>query len=113
MRAALFALLFACVAATGASCKQRVDDEDHAFVLARLRDYRYQMCAGNDAPCAVRVQTALTRWSASLGDGAAHPTEAQAKQLAELATQYGACLTKILVPEPPVTAPAVDAAVEK
>jgi len=86
------------VAITSASCKQRVSDDDSAFVLARLADYRDRMCACRDVPCAESVQADLSRWSAALGDKGADPTRAQATQLAELATAYGTCLTKILVP---------------
>jgi len=93
--------LLVVVTSTSTSCKRHVSEEDQASVLATLSSYRDRMCACMDAPCAQSVQAELSSWSAQLGDQGARPTEQQAKQLAELATQYGACLTKILVPASP------------
>lgn len=96
------------VVGTNTSCKQRVSDEENAYVLTRLANYRDRMCACTDSGCAASVQAELSQWSAELGDRAARPTAAAGKQLAKLATQYGECLTKILVPtEPAVTDAAV------
>jgi len=100
------AALAAVVVLATPACKKRSETGE---ALATFRAYQEQMCACRDKTCADRVTADLQRWSDEMARNErepAPPDETQLKQLQEVGTKLGECLTKLMgqgdAPAPPL-----------
>jgi hypothetical protein len=96
--------------ALAAGCKKKSASTNET--LDRMIELTNRMCACQDKPCADAVSDEMTRWSVDVGRAAnagdQRPSEAQLKEMGELAERFGACMTAALQRDKPVT-PAVQA----
>jgi hypothetical protein len=83
---------------------------DHtAEVFSRFALYADQICSCTDAACAQQVSDAMARWAESLPLALKQRppdlTEAQKKQMMEIATRMTSCMTKLHAPPEQAEAP--------
>ena len=69
-------------------------------VVATFRGFADRMCACKDKACADRVQNEMSTWSTEMARTMkvekAKPDEALMKEMTELGTRYGECMTKVM-----------------
>jgi hypothetical protein len=80
--------------------------------MAKMGEFKDQMCACKDKKCADGVQDAMNKWSAesakNAGDKPEKPDEKTMKEMQEVGTKYGECMAKAMGggETPPATPPA-------
>jgi hypothetical protein len=99
---------------TFAGCKKKPGGGDS---LAKMTEFKDQMCKCADKACADKVNEAYTKWGQEMqkemGESKEPPkmSEEETKKQTEVATAYSACMTKLMTPAmtpPPAAAPAGD-----
>ena len=99
-----------------AACPSKKDAKRaEAAALAKMSELSVRMCECKDKACADHVQNAMTRWGEEMAKDPvvrdSKPDESVMKQMTELATTYGECMTKLLMGAESVHAdpPAIEA----
>jgi hypothetical protein len=96
-----------------AGCKKKSGSD----AMAKMGEFKDQMCKCADKPCADKVQESMTKWGQDMakegGDKeAAKPSEEDMKKQQQVVEDYSKCQQKILSamapPPPPPAAPAGD-----
>lgn len=82
------------------ACKKK-GGGDAGEAVAKMTEFKDQMCACKDKACADKVQESMTKWSqdmaAKAGDKKEAKTdEATMKKMTEVGQQYGECMTKAM-----------------
>ena len=82
--------------------------------IAKMGEFRDQMCKCTDKACADKVAEAMTKWTQEFakeggGDKAAKPSEEDTKKTTQIMTEYTACQGKLMqAAAPPPPPPAGD-----
>lgn len=82
------------------ACKKK-GGGDAGEAVAKMTEFKDQMCACKDKACADKVQESMTKWSTEMaakqGDKKEAKTdEATMKKMTEVGQQYGECMTKAM-----------------
>jgi hypothetical protein len=83
------------------ACKKK-GGGDAGEAVAKMTEFKDEMCKCKDKACADKVQEGMTKWStdmaAKAGDKKEPPKqdEAMMKKMTEVGTQYGECMTKAM-----------------
>jgi hypothetical protein len=81
------------------ACKKK-GGGDAGEAMAKMGEFKDQMCKCADKACADKVQASMTDWSASMakkgGDKEAKPDEATMKKMTEIGEEYGKCMAKAM-----------------
>jgi hypothetical protein len=68
--------------------------------MAKMSEFKDQMCACKDKACADKVQDSMNKWSAenakSAGDSKDKPDEKTMKEMQDVGTKYGECMAKAM-----------------
>jgi len=97
---------------TNAGGGGQMDDKVAEEALAKVKEYTVKMCACKDKACATDVSGAMNKWGEDMAakNPNVKPSPAMTKKLTDAATEYAACMTKLVADEPPPTpAPAPSA----
>ena len=94
--------------ACGCTSERCRDDDETRWVKGTMCRYRERMCGCKDKPCADSVNEDFTRWMQRMakeaGDRKPRPfTEDDAKQMADNATKYQDCYTKVVTASEPTS----------
>lgn len=88
------------------ACKKKGGSGD---MLAKLEDYKNQMCKCTDKACADKVMEDMTKWgteSAKTMDKDAKPSEDEMKKSQAISEELSKCMMKVSMPAtPPPAAP--------
>jgi hypothetical protein len=105
MKNLTIALLAAVSLLSFAGCKKKGGGSD---ALAKMTEFKDQMCKCTDKPCADKVMEAMTKWGADMAkEGnkeAAKPTEEDMKKSQAVSEEYSKCMQKAMasaMPPPP------------
>lgn len=102
-----------------AGCKKKGGASDN---IAKMSDFKDQMCKCTDKACADKVTEAMTKWGQDMakegGDKPAAVSEEDTKKMATVTEELTKCMTKAMTagmtpppaPEAPAAAPAAPAA---
>jgi hypothetical protein len=110
-----FATALGAAALSLVGCKKDSSAETEASI-AKLGEFRDQVCACTDKACADRVTADLTAYGEERARAkTARTTPEQRKKMLEISQAYGACMSKLSTPAPeaPVDAAVADAPPEK
>src|SRR4051794_31791117 len=96
----------AAAALTSVGCKKKGGAGE---AMAKMSEFKDQMCACKDKACADKVQDSMNKWSAenakSAGDSKDKPDEKTMKEMQDVGTKYGECMAKAMgggeTPPPP------------
>jgi hypothetical protein len=97
-------------------CKKKSESGSSGAAMAKMSEFKDQMCACKDAECAKKVSDDMTTWSQEQAKNAKEPvkmSEADQKRATEIGTQMGECMQKAMgmggtAPAGDGTAPAGD-----
>ncbi|CAN5854499.1 hypothetical protein BH11MYX3_BH11MYX3_10600 [soil metagenome] len=82
--------------------------------MAKMGEFKDQMCACKDKACADKVQEGMNKWSAdnakSAGDKPEKPSDEDMKKMQDVGTKYGECMAKAMGGGDMATPPAGDTA---
>ena len=92
------------------ACKKKKPEVDHDAAIAKMAEFKDQMCACKDKVCGDKVQEAMTKWSTDMAarspDKRVNASEAQMKKMTEVGQMYGECMTRAMKPkDEPAPAP--------
>jgi hypothetical protein len=94
-----------------AGCKKKGGGSD---AVAKMTEFKDQMCKCADKACAEKVTEAMTKWSSDMakesGDKAAKMSEDDTKKATAVSEEMSKCMTKLMAAAPPPPAPADPAA---
>jgi hypothetical protein len=84
------------------ACKKK-GGGDAGEAVAKMTEFKDQMCACKDKACADKVQEGMTKWSTEMAAKAgdkkeAKTDEATMKKMTEVGQAYGECMTKAMTP---------------
>jgi hypothetical protein len=96
----------AAAALTSVGCKKKGGAGE---AMAKMSEFKDQMCACKDKACADKVQDSMNKWSAenakNAGDSKDKPDEKTMKEMQDVGTKYGECMAKAMgggeTPPPP------------
>jgi len=87
----------AAVSIASFGCKKKGGAGD---AMAKMGEFKDQMCACKDKACADKVQESMNKWSAenakNAGDKPEKPSDEDMKKMTEVGTKYGECMTKAM-----------------
>ena len=68
--------------------------------MAKMSEFKDQMCKCTDKPCADKVQADMNKWSAdnakNAGDKPEKPSDEDMKKMQDVGTKYGECMAKAM-----------------
>jgi hypothetical protein len=84
------------------ACKKK-GGGDAGEAVAKMTEFKDQMCACKDKACADKVQESMTKWSTDMAAKAGDKKdqkadEATMKKMTEVGQAYGECMTKAMTP---------------
>lgn len=74
-----------------------------SVVLAKLIEFKDELCACKDTPCTQHVSDAMTKWAedqAGKPDNGPKPTDEETKQMAAIGERMAACMTAAMATSP-------------
>lgn len=84
---------------TVGACKKK-GGGDAGEAVAKMTEFKDEMCKCKDKACADKVQESMTKWSTEMagkqGDKKDKPDEATMKKMTEVGQAYGECMTKAM-----------------
>ncbi len=85
----------------------QMDDKLAEEALVKVKEYTGKMCACKDKACASEVSGAMNKWGEEMAakNPNVKPSPAMTKKLTDAATEYAACMTKLVAEEPPLQSP--------
>ena len=96
-----------------AGCKKKGGGGDY---VAKMSEFRDQMCKCTDKACADKVSDSMSKMSKESGDKAAAISDDDAKKLEPINQEFAKCMTKAMMPaggdkpaDPAAAAPAAPA----
>ena len=88
----------AAVTVASFGCKKKGGGAGEA--MAKMGEFKDQMCACKDKACADKVQDAMNKWSAenakNAGDKQEKPDDKTMKEMQDVGTKYGECMAKAM-----------------
>jgi hypothetical protein len=95
----------------GAGSGGQMDDKLAEEALVKVKEYSAKMCACKDKGCATQISEAMNKWGEEMAakNPNVRPGPEMTKKLTEAATEYAACMSKLVAEEAPAPAPAPEA----
>jgi hypothetical protein len=99
-----------------AGCKKKAADNSAAEAMAKMTEFKNEMCACKDAKCAQDISDKMTKWGEEQSKGKKEPpkmNDADQKKAATIGEEMGKCMQAAMAATPPAgsdTPPAGSAA---
>ncbi len=95
-----------------AACPKTSDRARIAEAITKFRGFTDEVCACKDKACADKVSDDMAKWASTMASSSKEPkpSETEMKDMQELGTRFGECMTKLgsppgTLPAPPAGAP--------